>query len=75
MSKTYQDINTKIKNGKAVILTAEEVSELARTVSPEEIAEKADVVTTGTFGAMCSSGISLNFDYASPQKKLLTINN
>ena len=52
--KTYAEINEKIKKGTAVVLTAEEVSELSKTLSPKEIAEKVDVVTTATFGAMCS---------------------
>ncbi len=64
--KTYAEINEKIKNGKAVVLTAEEVSELSKTLSPKEIAEKVDVVTTATFGAMCSSGAFLNFGHATP---------
>lgn len=65
-TKTYEEINRKIKSGKAVVLTAEEVSEMARTASPEEIAQKVDVVTTATFGAMCSSGAIINFGHASP---------
>ena len=43
--KTYAEINEKIKKGTAVVLTAEEVSELSKTLSPKEIAEKVDVVT------------------------------
>ena len=66
MAKTYAEINDKIKKGTAVVLTAEEVSELATTLSPKEIAEKVDVVTTATFGAMCSSGAFLNFGHANP---------
>ena len=64
MAKTYQQINERIKNGEAVVLTAEEVSQLALTMSPEEIADKVDVVTTGTFGAMCSSGAFINFGHS-----------
>lgn len=64
--KTCEEINRRIKAGKAVVLTAEEVSEMARTASPAEIAEKVDVVTTATFGAMCSSGAMINFGHASP---------
>lgn len=64
--KTYTEINEKIKKGTAVVLTAEEVAELSRTLSPREIAEKVDVVTTATFGAMCSSGAFLNFGHANP---------
>lgn len=66
MAKSYAEINEKIKSGKAVILTAEEVSALAKTASPKEIAAKVDVVTTGTFGAMCSSGAFINFGHAEP---------
>ena len=66
MAKTYAEINDKIKKGTAVVLTAEEVSELAKTLSPQEIAEKVDVVTTATFGAMCSSGAFLNFGHTNP---------
>ena len=66
MAKTYQQINERIKNGEAVVLTAEEVSQLALTMSPEEIADKVDVVTTGTFGAMCSSGAFINFGHSDP---------
>ena len=66
MAKTYAEINDKIKKGTAVVLTAEEDAELAKTLSPKEIAEKVDVVTTATFGAMCSSGAFLNFGHANP---------
>jgi L-aspartate semialdehyde sulfurtransferase len=48
------------------VLTAEEVSKMAKTANPAEIAEKVDVVTTATFGAMCSSGAIINFGHASP---------
>ena len=65
-TKTYEEINRKLKSGKAVILTAEEVSKMAKENSPEEILEKIDVVTTATFGAMCSSGAIINFGHASP---------
>ncbi len=66
MAKSYAEINEKIRKGTAVVLTAEEVAELSRGVSPREIAKKVDVVTTGTFGAMCSSGAFINFGHAEP---------
>ena len=65
-TKTYEEINEKLKAGEAVILTAEDVSNMALEASPEEIVEKVDVVTTATFGAMCSSGAIINFGHASP---------
>ncbi len=66
MAKTYEEINDRIRRGKAVVLTAEEVSEMAKTMSPKEILDRVDVVTTATFGAMCSSGAFLNFGHANP---------
>lgn len=65
-TKTYEEINQKLKSGKAVVLTAEEVTRMAKELSPEEIVEQVDVVTTATFGAMCSSGAIINFGHASP---------
>lgn len=64
--KTYEEINQKLKSGDAVILTAEEVAKMALELSPEEIVERVDVVTTATFGAMCSSGALINFGHANP---------
>jgi len=64
--KSYEEINEKIRAGKAVVLTAGEVAEMGRTASPEEIVKKVDVVTTATFGAMCSSGAIINFGHADP---------
>ncbi|HPF51089.1 MAG TPA: homocysteine biosynthesis protein [Draconibacterium sp.] len=64
--KTYEEINRKLKSGEAVVLTAEEVAKMALEMSPEEIVEKVDVVTTATFGAMCSSGAIINFGHANP---------
>ena len=76
MAKTYQEINEKIARGEAVILTAEEVSQLAEELTPAEIAEKVDVVTTATFGPMCSSGAFINFGHPSPPMRMekLTLN-
>lgn len=65
-TKNYEEINQKLRKGQAVVLTAEEVTQLAKTASPAEIAEKVDIVTTATFGAMCSSGAIVNFGHSSP---------
>lgn len=76
MTKTYQEINEKIAAGKAVVLTAEEVSKMAEHFSPDEIVEKVDVVTTATFGPMCSSGAFINFGHPSPAMRMekITLN-
>lgn len=64
--KTFAEINEKLKAGKAVVLTAEEVVPLVREMGPRAVAERVDVVTTATFGPMCSSGVFLNFGHSDP---------
>ena len=66
MKKSIQEINEKIRTGKAVVLTAEEVSAMGKDHSPAELARKVDVVTTATFGPMCSSGMFINTGHANP---------
>ena len=70
MAKTFEEINKKIEQGTAVVLTADEVVELAKTKSVEELADEVDVVTTATFSPMCSSGVFLNFGHADPPIKM-----
>ena len=70
VNKSIKEINEKIERGKAVVLTAEEMSELVEEIGLEEAAKKVDVVTTGTFGCMCSSGVLLNVGHAKPRIKL-----
>lgn len=73
MSKTYEQINERIRSGKAVVYTAEEVIDLVRKKGAEKAAEEVDVVTTGTFGAMCSSGAFVNFGHSSPPIRMTDI--
>jgi uncharacterized protein (DUF39 family) len=70
MAKTIQEINAKIKQGKAVIVTAAEIIEIAQQEGIKKAAEKVDVVTTGTFGPMCSSGAYFNIGHTKPRMKL-----
>ncbi len=67
--KTIQEINEKIRSGRAVVVTAEEMVGVVADEGPRAAARKVDVVTTGTFGAMCSSGAFLNFGHATPKIK------
>ena len=69
MTKTYTEINEKIKNGTAVVLTAEEMIDFVEENGVKVAAEEVDVVTTGTFGPMCSSGAFLNFGHSDPPIK------
>jgi len=70
MAKTIDEINEKIKQGKAVVVTAEEIIEIAREKGAKKAAEEVDVVTTGTFGPMCSSGAYFNIGHSKPKIKL-----
>ena len=73
MAKTYEEINEKIRSKKAVVCTAEEVVDLVRKKGVEKAAEEVDVVTTGTVGAMCSSGAFLNFGHSTPPIRMTNI--
>ncbi|MBW2740683.1 MAG: hypothetical protein JRE64_17985, partial [Deltaproteobacteria bacterium] len=61
INKTYQEINEKIKSGKVVVVTAEEIIDIVKQEGAVEAARHVDVVTTGTFSPMCSSGAFINF--------------
>jgi uncharacterized protein (DUF39 family) len=69
VKKSYEEINERIRSGKAVVLTADEMSDLVDEVGTAKAASEVDVVTTGTFGMMCSSGAMFNFGHTSPKIK------
>lgn len=66
VQKTYQEINEKIRAGQAVVVTAEEMIGIVRKHGEVEAARRVDVVTTGTFSPMCSSGAFINFGHSVP---------
>ena len=66
INKTYQEINEKIKSGKVVVVTAEEIIDIVKQEGAVEAARHVDVVTTGTFSPMCSSGAFINFGQSVP---------
>jgi uncharacterized protein (DUF39 family) len=65
MAKTIAEINEKIRKGKAVVVTAEEVIDIAKEKGVGRAAEEIDVVTTGTFSPMC--GVWCLFQYRTLQ--------
>jgi uncharacterized protein (DUF39 family)/CBS domain-containing protein len=69
LSKTYAEINERINNGSVVVVTAEEMIRIVEERGAKVAAEEIDVVTTGTFGPMCSSGAFLNFGHSDPPIK------
>jgi len=70
MVKTIAEINEKIKKGKVVVVTAEEVIDIAEEKGVKRASQEIDVVTTATFGPMCSSGAYLNIGHPEPKIKL-----
>jgi len=66
VSKTIEEINERIKKGSVVVVTADEMTEIVKSKGPKEAAREVDVVTTGTFSPMCSSGAFINFGHAKP---------
>ncbi|MFC2122072.1 homocysteine biosynthesis protein [Bacteroidota bacterium] len=70
MAKTITEINEKISRGQAVVVTAEEIIDVVREKGAKRAAQEVDVVTTGTFGPMCSSGAYFNIGHSIPRIKL-----
>ena len=68
--KTYEQINDRIESGKAVVLTADEIIDYVDKKGLTAAAEEVDVVTTATFGPMCSSGCFLNFGHSKPKIRM-----
>jgi len=72
-TKTIEEINEKIKKGKAVVVTAEEMTRIVKEIGEKRAFKDIDVVTTATFGAMCSTGVFLNFGHADPPIKMTRV--
>jgi uncharacterized protein (DUF39 family) len=54
-------------------MTADEFKTFVKSNGVKKAAQEVDVVTTGTFGAMCSSGAYINFGHADPPIKMQKI--
>jgi len=70
VAKSWEEINARIASGEAVVMTAEEFAGLAAEEGVSAAAKRVDVVTTGTFGPMCSSGVFMNFGHSDPPIKM-----
>ncbi|MBN1872096.1 MAG: homocysteine biosynthesis protein [Candidatus Omnitrophica bacterium] len=70
MAKTIKEINDKIKKGNVVVATADEIIDMVGKKGIKETSKHVDVVTTGTFGPMCSSGMYFNIGHSKPKIKL-----
>jgi uncharacterized protein (DUF39 family) len=69
VQKTFQEINSKIQSGDVVVVTADEIIDIVKENGAVEAAKQVDVVTTGTFAPMCSSGAFINFGHSVPTIK------
>ncbi|MBE9110627.1 homocysteine biosynthesis protein [Nodosilinea sp. LEGE 07298] len=69
--RTIDGINDKIRQGKAVVQTAEAFKAHAKEQGVAAAAAAVDVVVTGTFEPMESSGAMLNLGHTDPPIKLL----
>lgn len=70
MTKSLEEINDRIRDGSVYVVTADEMPYIVGELGAERAAKEVDVVTTGTFGAMCSSGVWMNFGHADPPIKM-----
>jgi len=68
-TKTIEEINQKIRKGRVAVVSADEMTDVVTRVGPERAAREVDVVTTGTFAPMCSSGAFINFGHTKPPIK------
>ncbi len=73
VQKTFREINAKIQKGDVVVVSAEQMVDIVKENGAQEAARQVDVVTTGTFAPMCSSGALINFGHSTPGIKASTV--
>jgi len=66
LTRSIAEVNKKIREGRVVVVTADEMTDIVKRKGPEKAAREVDVVTTGTFAPMCSSGAFINFGHTKP---------
>ena len=70
MPKSLEEINERVRDGSVYVVSADEMTAIVAELGSEDAAREVDVVTTGTFGAMCSSGVWMNFGHSDPPIKM-----
>ncbi|MGA9377661.1 MAG: homocysteine biosynthesis protein [Phormidium sp.] len=68
--RTIAEINEKINNQTVVVWTAEELKVRVAEVGVTQAAKEVDVITTGTFEPMESSGAIINLGHTDPPIKI-----
>ncbi|MTJ09917.1 MULTISPECIES: homocysteine biosynthesis protein [unclassified Anabaena] len=68
--RTIAEINEKISQKRAVVWTAEELKARVAEIGVNKAAKQVDVITTGTFEPMESSGAIINLGHTDPPIKI-----
>ncbi|MEB3309138.1 MAG: homocysteine biosynthesis protein [Snowella sp.] len=68
--RTIAEINDKIRRKKAIAWTVEEVKAKVQEIGVEKVFKQVDVVCTGTFEPMESSGAFINLGHTDPPIKI-----
>jgi len=68
--RTIADINEKISQKRAIVWTAEELKARVAEVGVNKAAKEVDIITTGTFEPMESSGAIINLGHTDPPIKI-----
>jgi L-aspartate semialdehyde sulfurtransferase len=68
--RTVAEINEKIRSKQAVVWTVEELKAKVAEVGVSKAAKQVDIVTTGTFEPMESSGAIINLGHTDPPIKI-----
>ena len=68
--RTIAEINEKISRQSAVVLTIDELKARVAEVGVTQVAKEVDVITTGTFEPMESSGAIINLGHTDPPIKI-----
>lgn len=68
--RSIAEINDKIQRKRAIVWTVEELKARVQEVGVSQAAQEVDVITTGTFEPMESSGAILNIGHTDPPIKI-----
>ena len=68
VERTYKEINERIKSARQWLTARSHRQGAAQGIS--RTAQEVDVVTTGTFGPMCSSGVFLISGHPQPRMRM-----
>lgn len=70
MMRTIEEINEKISHQRAVVWTVEELKTRVAETSVAQVTKEVDIITTGTFEPMESSGAIINLGHTDPPIKI-----